>query len=397
MTSLGALLGTAAKPADDRVGLRLAGEEILLFEDYSVHCSILQQPAAFATRLSGRNGAAPLIKKYPPGTPFTLYVGPVPQFTGYVDGVDASGTTGSTSVTFRGRDTMAVLFDNDVDGERTLTNVSYGSLVRKAMEEVGLVGRALHLDNSKNRQITSGVKVTAISEPKVATEVIQSGTGPLVKHIVHAQIGESWLDFIKRHIAKAGLFLWADYNGDLILGTPNPDQRATFYWTRERGRFPNQVNVTDAQLRNDTTRRFSEVVVYARAGGKKSGRKHMHAGFIDKEMSAPPPKGFGIERQRVYRDTNVFTLAQAEAYARRKIAEVNRASWNLTYTFAGHTAPTKNGGRAVIRPDLIAHVKDDELGIDENLYIESVEYKSPPRQTIVTMMRTKDLVFGEDP
>lgn len=391
MSSLGALLGTAAKPADDRIGLRLGKDEIKIFEDYSAHCSILQQPAAFATRLSARDGAAKLLKRYPPGTEFTLFVGPVPQFRGYVDAVDASGASGSTSVTFRGRDTLAQLFDNDVDAEKSFTNVSYGGLVKKAMEQVGLDGRKLHLDNAKNREITSGVKVSAIAEPRVATEVIQSGSGPLVKHIVHAQLGESWLDFVRRHIAKAGLFLWADFNGDLVLGTPNPNQKATFYWTRERGRFPSEVSVTDAVFRNDTTRRFSEVVIYARAGGRKSGRRHMHSGFTDTEMH-----DLGIERQRVYRDANVFTIAQAEAYARRKIAEVNRASWSLTYTFYGHTAPTKNGGRAVIRPDLIAHVKDDEYGIDENLYIESVEYKSPPRQTIVTMMRIKDLVFGAD-
>ena len=310
---------------------------------------------------------------------------------GLVDGVDANGASGSTSVSFRGRDTIAELFDNDVDAERSFTNITYKRLIEVAMEEVGLVGRKLHLDNGKNREITSGAKVKVTSEPRVTTEVIQSGTGPLVKHVVHAQLGESWFDFIQRHIAKAGLFLWADSNGDLILGTPNPNQSATFHWTRERDRFPIQVNVTDAALRNDTTRRFSEVVLYARSGGRKSGRRHMHAGFIDEEMYS-----LGIVRQRVYRDANVFTLAQAEAYARRKIAEVNRASWNLTYTFEGHTAPTKNGGRAIIRPDLIAHVKDEEFGIDENLYIESVEYKSPPRQTIVTMMRIKDLVFGAD-
>jgi hypothetical protein len=30
------------------------------------------------------------------------------------------------------------------------------------------------------------------------------------------------------------------------------------------------------------------------------------------------------------------------------------------------------------------------------MYIETVEYKSPPQTTTVTLMRLKDLVFGSD-
>ena len=376
---------------DDRVQILFGGIEVRKFEDYSVHTSILQQPAAFSARLSARSGSATILKQIPPGSNFEIRIGSLPQFTGFTDGYEASGTSVSTSVTIKGRNVLAKLYDNDVDADQSLTNVTYEDIVKKAMKEVGLGDRLLQVDNAKNRRVSSGFKVSAIAEPKFAKEVVQSGTGPIVKHVVQAKLGESWLDFIQRHIAKAGLFLWADFEGNIVLSTPNGNQKPTFEWVRQRGRLANRVNVSSAAFRNDTTRRFSEVVIYARSGGRKSGRGKLHGGFEDREML-----DLGLSRTRIYRDVNVYTPRQAEAYARRKIAEINRASWFLQYTFSGHTAPTIGGGRAVVIPDVIAHVRDDELGIDENLYIESVEYRSPPQTTMVTMMRLRDLVFGAD-
>src|SRR5205085_11168261 len=108
------------------------------------------------------------------------------------------------------------------------------------------------------------------------------------------------------------------------------------------------------------------------------------------------PDRLGIQRLHVFRDANVTTQDQARFYSRRKIAEARRAGWSLQYTFAGHTSAARGGGRAVITPDLVATVTDEDFGIDEDLYIESVEYSSPPQRTTVTMMRLEDLVFGED-
>ncbi len=77
---------------------------------------------------------------------------------------------------------------------------------------------------------------------------------------------------------------------------------------------------------------------------------------------------------------------------------MNRASVKLVYVISGHTAPTMadTTKRAVIVPDTVARIDDEELGIHENWYVEAVEYRSPPRTTVVTMMRIQDLLFGEE-
>lgn len=360
------------------------------FEDYAVRVSVLQQPAAFAVRLSARDGSAELLKAIPNNTKVQLYVGLLPQFTGYTDAQAGNGSNGSTSVTIKGRDTLGKLFSNDVSAEQSFTNITYQRLVEAAIGKVGLDAKVI-IDSAKNKEIRTGFRVREVKVPIVSSEVVRTDGGAVVKHVVRAKLGESWLEFVRRHLAKRGLFVWCDFEGNIVLSSPNPDQSPLFMWVRERGTLNGRVNVFDAQFTNDTTHRFSEVVIYARCGGRHSGRGKLHGGFVDQEMV-----DLGIDHLKVYRDVNVTSPKEAEFYARRKIAEVNRASYHLSYTFSGHTAPALYGGRAVITPDTIAHIRDQEFGIDEPMYIESVEYKSPPQTTTVTLMRLKDLVFGED-
>jgi prophage tail gpP-like protein len=375
---------------DDRVALELDGGETKHFENYSVRTSILQQPSHFSVTLSAAGGTAALLAQFPPRTKFTLKIGNVPQFTGETDGFEASGNAGSTSVTFTGRSPIARLFDADVDAEKSFTNVTYAELVQKAMDEVGLKN-SLFTDNAATRKLKSGVTFEHYGrEPKYKPGVVGYPTG--VAHVVHAKMGETWFHFCERHLKKAGLFLGDDPLGNIVMLLPNKTQQPMFHFARKRGQARNVVNVEEAHFRNDATRRYSEVIVYGRSGGRKFGHYKTKGSFTDTEMEKA-----GFSRKRVFRDANVTNEAEAAEYARRKLAEMNRASWSLTYTISGHTAPTDaQGGRAVVSPDMVAHVEDDELGINADLYIESVEYHSPPRKTKVTLMRLEDLVFGDD-
>ena len=393
MSSFG---GASQDGVDDRVRVRFYSkdpkyQEPRFFEEYTVHVSVLQQPAAFSVRLSARDGAAEVLQAIPNNTRFQLFIGLLPQFEGYTDARRGNGANESTSVTLKGRDLLAKLYDNDVLADQSFTNITYKRLVESAMAKVGLEGRQVLVDNGKNKEIRSGVRVRAIKVPVVANDILRTDGGSVVKHVVRAKLGESWLDFVTRHIAKAGLFVWTDTDGNVVLSSPNPHQTPLFYWVRERNTLNGRVNVFDASYEDDTTRRVSEVVIYCRNGTRKSGRGKLHGGHIDQEMV-----DLGIDRVKTYRDVNVTTPKEAEFYARRKIAEINRASFHLSYTFSGHSAPALYGGTSIITPDCIAHIKDDEFGIDEPMYIESVEYKSPPQTTTVTLMRLKDLIFGAD-
>ena len=380
---------------DDRVRIRLGSEKDLrTVEDYSFVSSVLQQPSAFSMTVSGAHGAASILRNYQPGptSPCQLFIGSCKQFTGELDALNARGDANSTNVDLRGRDLMARVFDQDIVGDRSFHNATYEELYRAALDDCGVKGR-IELSNAANRVLRAGVKIKKGQEPLTVDEVRQrAASNGKFRNVITAKMGETWFDFLERHMGKLGLFFWCDANGDFILSRPHGEQAPTYHFFRKRGAGRSLSNVKSFTFSNDTTHRFSQVVIFARNGGRKYGHNHTNGKYVDLEMSQ-----LGFNRRRVYRDTSVANEEEATFYARKKIAEINRASWKLTYIISGHTAPLYNipVERGVVVPDTVARVDDDELDIHENLYIESVEYKSPPRTTIITMMRPSDLVFGE--
>ena len=383
---------------DDGVKIRLGKDADVRVERYTFHSSILQQPQAFSLTLSGNAGIAEIVKRYPPGPKgrCALYIGKYRQFTGELDAIDAHGDSHTTSLELRGRDLMARLHDQDIVGERSFNNATYEELFKAALADCGQEDKILEISNTANRKVRSGANVKTFKEP-VKVSDIQNAVGNTAPakftSVVTAKMGESWLQFLTRHFGKLGLFAWCDANGNFVLSRPNGDQEPAYHFFRKRGQESSVSNVLSFEFTNDTTHRFSHLVIFARNYGRKHGHNHTNGRHDDVEMMA-----LGINRRRVYRDHDITCAEEAAYYARKKIAEINRASWKLKYTISGHSAPLMKeiDKRGIVVPDMIARVDDDDLGIHENLYIESVEYRSPPRTSIVTMMRPQDLIFGEN-
>lgn len=385
---------------DDSVRIKLGADDARIVESYTFECSILRQPAAFSLRLSAGKGTEKILQQYLPGpkTRVALYIGPYRQFTGELDAASASGDSNSTTVTLKGRDMLARLFDTDITGDRSFNNATYEELFKAALEDVGQGHKIVEVSNTANRKVRAGSNVRVDSEPVKVDEVKTTPTALGFRNIVLAKMGETWLQFLERQFHKIGLFPWCDANGNFVLSRPNGDQAPLYHFFRKRNAAESPANTQTANVKafeysNDTTKRFSEVVVFARNGGRKHGHNHTNGGFEDAEMVA-----LGFKRRRVFRDADVTNEDEAKFYARTKVAEVNRASVKLVYTISGHTAPTmaNPSKRAVIVPDTVAMIDDDELGIHANWYVESVEYRSPPRTTVVTLMRVEDLLWGAD-
>lgn len=381
----------------DSVHIRLGKTEaVRTVETYSFRSSVLTQPSAFSLTLSGGRGARDVLTNYPPGPEgrCALYIGKYRQFTGELDAVNARGDANSTVVEMHGRDMMARLHDTDITGDRTFNGVTYAELFDAALNDVGQAHKQVEFTNDLNRNVRSGTNVKVFSQPMTKEEVKQSPTGVPGKfsNVVIAKMGESWLQFLERNYAKLGIFMWSDANGNFVVSRPNGNQEAKYHFFRKRGQGKAISNVKSVLFTNDTTHRFSSVVIYARNLGKKFGHNHTNGRFNDVEMQA-----MGFNRRKVYRDVEVNNVPEAEYFARKQIAEINRASYKLQYVISGHSAPIlgSSGKRGIIVPDMVARVDDDEIGIHENMYIETVEYHSPPRTTVVTLMRPQDLVFGE--
>lgn len=379
---------------EPRLTLTLDGREVLFAERYQVKLGILTQPAAFSLTLGTASDLAKLIRDTPPNTIFDLRIDERLVMRGALDGHGSQGA--ASSLTVQGRDVLAPLHDPDMLQEQSFKDDTYLALVRKVLDSVGLEEASLVTSNDENRTRLTGKK-TRLKGPSRDVASLQvndaSTAGGAIKKHVQSQLGEKAYEFCKRHLDRAGLFLWAGADGQFILSEPNPNQVPLYRIQRSEGWTPEFSDVVDHEYKNDTVGRFTEIHVYTRGETKKTGRGATVAVVRDSEMAL-----WGFERVRVLRDANADTLKKAEYMGRRKMAESRRQGWRLSYTVKGHTTGSPLGGTVVWAPDTVVEVDDKHLGIDGVFWIEAVTFNGAPQATtVVELMRPRDLIFGDAP
>jgi prophage tail gpP-like protein len=369
--------------SEHRVTLKLAGEEVLVAESYEIALSIFEVPAAFAIRLGHRDVLAGLMKKCPPNTPFQLLINNVPQFTGRTDGYTGSSGDGGSTLTLRGRDTMAALNDAFATTERSFANTTFADLVKAGIaESYGGIDKEpdLFFDNAANRQAIAGVPVKQTKPPAIEGVDPEVLSPSVQQKTLQVKLGQRWFpDVIKPELDRAGLFLWAGGNGEFVLSTPNTSQEPTARIVRRVG----VESTISAEFRNEPTTRYSRCDVHCRSGGGSKARTKSVGTYEDAEMIA-----WGYDRPCVIKDDVAKSIAQAR-----------RAGWSLTYTVPGHTTPSlTNGAPAVWVPDIMVEVDDEEFDLRGNFYCCDVRHNGgAPKLTTVTLMRPEDVVFGTDP
>lgn len=417
---------------NDRVRLVLGDEELLITESYDIRQGVLTQPSAFSLRLGHGGLAKTLREKCPPRTRFQVLIGDALRFTGWTDGYRLAGQGNATEVTFNGRDILARLNDAYIRADKTYTNRTYGDLVFSVIKDATGEATVIADKNVDNRLTQAGLNAVGGAgasggvgqkrAPIIATS-FQDGLGQALTQIVTdavaasksdasikekiastkakqagtmlAKAGERYYDFLKKELDRAGLCLWATADGEAyVLAFPDGNQAPIAALVRRRGTSGNIVNVLSATYTNDTSKRFSECIVLARGGGKKTGRTTSTAAYVDAEM-----KAMGFDKPLVIRDAKCSNAAQAEFLARREIAKANRVGVNYQCTVAGHTFPTlRTGERGVWTPDTVVYLQDDEFGIEGPWYVEQVAFhRNPHTTTELTLLRIQDLVFAEDP
>lgn len=391
----------------DQVRLRLGSDDLKIVESYEVKCAVLQQPGAFTLRLGWNKTAAELIKRYPPGTPFELFIGPTLVMSGLTYG-RGQPSSNFTQIEFKGRDYMAVLFDDEVQREYSFTDETYFKLTRKILDVVGLkqdIGDGqggptkfvLYDNNDNNRVVVSRVTT---AKPRSKGEIIEliptgatTGAGKVFYKSLKTRTGTRWFDFLQEQYKFVGLFLMATGDGNFALFRPRADMDPVCRITRTRGAIRKQGDAVNVRYQDDTTMRHSAYIVYGRGGSGKEGRDQIVGYYVDEEMVA-----YGFKNVRTITDDDCKSNAEADYIARRTCAEERRAGWQLVYTVSGHTYPSEfaKGSFGVWVPDTVCRVDDDELDIHGNFYIEAVTYqRSPQTTTELTLMRPQDLIFAD--
>lgn len=397
----------------DQVTLKLADKIVVVAESYEVHCSIIQQPAAFTLRLGWSVTVADLMESCPPGTKFELSINDRIVQTGRVDSI---GTPSSafTQLEIKGRDYLATVFDSYAGEELTFPEKTFFQLTRRVLDLCGLNDFELLGDNDANRALITGVPVKPNSPGEVVSQIrtaADTGTGGLVTQAPKMRLGTRFYDFLQQQYKLAGLFLWATPDKKFILARPRADQVAAYRLFRARGKFSTADetgNVLDCRFHNDTTMRHTLAVVYGRTGGGKNAIEKCRGEFLDPEVHTlygDPP----VFKNIVIHDADVTDRQQCEYVARRILSDERRAGWQLEYTVAGHSIPSSrsSSGVAIWGPDTVCRIEDEELDsqfgvLKTDYYLESVTFaRNPQTTTKLIFMRKGDLLFahsisGED-
>lgn len=382
---------------EDRVSIRMGGKEIYICEGYEVVTGLLTQPSRFSVRVGHSGIIADILKAYPPGTKFELYVDVDDgagtkvsrrQFCGVIDARSAGGY--AATAIFRGRDQLAQLIKAKADKDKAYTG-TYLDLVLAVFTDAGMKDVTVFDETKADREAKTGTRFGDGS-----ANVLQDAKKRFKKTIVHPptiKVGEEYFQFLRQNLERAGLFIYTDASGAIILTVPDSEQKPLYQIVNKRDGDPRVPGtVVDFQFDDDTTDRYSECTVYGRGGAGLQGRTKSQNTVHDDEM-----EGFGFYRPFAKRDLRVSSIDEARFYADRAIVEGRRSGWSLEYTLAGHTTRALDGTRSLVwARDTMVQVRDEELGFNEAMYVENVRLVGDAERTttVVRLMRKADLQFA---
>lgn len=387
---------------NDRVHLVMgfsSNAEVFICESYDIRMGVFDVPNEFSIRLGSGDLARQLLAAYPNGSPFKIVVGGQTQFQGYTDGFDASDSDGGTEVTFEGRDILASVCDTEIEKEESFEAATHLQLVQKAIAKVNLI-KPFEVDppivissNAANRIQITGQNVVAQSDSSEKELLQTAGSSGDTFTVLRTHLGETLINLLRRHLDSAGLFIWAGASGDIVVGVPNSKQPPLYSVVRKRG-SDRTSNVVSAHYRNTLKGRYSEVVIYGKTTGRKFARTTIKGAYTDDEVV-----NAGISRVRVLRNAEVTSTAHAEHLAKKELASCRRKAFRLEYTIAGHSMPcllTGGKTRAVVAPDTVVSVDDDEYNLHGNFWVESVRHhRSPHTQSTMNLLSPDVLIFGD--
>jgi hypothetical protein len=425
----------ATGDVDDAVRIELGETVLLVAKDYQVDIAFLQVPNAFTIQIGSGSTALKLMKRYPMNTQFRLFIGPVCQFVGRTDGFDR-GPSAATDISIVGRDILGRMLKKRFPADRKFLNDTYEQLTIAAIKGAGLAPYTLTVDDAAQRSATTGTpiveQVTIEKDADLNTLFAIDSAGltkgvdlnfapldvvpPKIKivenrfkgykndHPIEAKLGESYYEWLKKQLEKAGLFIRAGIDVEgleenvFLVSEPHARQSPLYALYNRRGKKGEnhtENNVKSVDFKDHSTSRYAKYIFVGLGGRGKDGRKEVRGEYVDMEM-----REMGYDEEYPVNDKSCKSTEHANFLARKMCAEARRSGKSITYTIKGHTLPLllAPSRRAVVAIDTCIQIFDEENGVEGIFWIERVRHKGSAnngRVTEITVMDPDDLVFGD--
>lgn len=348
------------------------GAEITRFDGYRVGLSMLKagNPWSFALWKSSDARAWRELTGGKFGADVTLSIDGLPQLQGALeDGEIAVDRTKGVQIILSGRDVAATAIDWDADPRVALRDVPFETALSELLNRVGVPLKPI-----------TGAAARAVAQGRDRRPAAARRRQRVDQ--AHARRGERVWQLVQSMARRLGYLVWVapdpDFGMTAVVDVPAYDSPPVFRFRRFYG--PDGTTTADSNVLESHFRRSikdvpTHLYAHARAArGDQPGQRIQHvatnaelARWPEVRNPLPPhPRWLDARRCR--------TPAAAAQETRRQISE-GMAHWReYTCVVQGH-GQTVDGATRLYSLNTMAHVKDHESGLDEDMLITDVEFR----------------------
>lgn len=306
------------------------------------------------------------------GDPFWLKIDGVTVFAGRVETLeagDSNGTRGGFDVTFSGRDLSGPAISWDADPFVSFRGATLSTALRALFDGLGLAVRlGEHVDPEASLR---GLRPRR--DGRFTTHV-RTHARPV--DVSHPKVGERVWQVAERIVRGLGYRLFVapgdDATCNLVVDTPNYRGERLFSFVREldgEGLATPSSNILHGREALNGRDVPTEVTVFAEAPRGDAARASLARTVTNGYLLSPEITRGRVSSQmppqpRFLRSEQAKTDEAARQEASRVIAEAMERFRVYRCTVQGHG----QGGR-IYTPNTMAHVRDDKLGLREDMLL----------------------------
>lgn len=339
----------------------------------TMSCTIAADETRFNVVGSARTGDA-----------FTVFVNGHPQCTGIIDSREIASSRQGRIVSLAGRDLLSQMVDGNADPRIAMAaNMPFDEFCQKAFAHFGMDDVTIFEEYGDLRNLVLG---KAVKTKKQGAKRRKKFKDPIDG--LRPKDNEGGFQWFVRIAHRLGYHAWAvPGQRGVVVGAPDYEQDPAYEFVSLRSQGLQGLgggnNILDAKARLDITGLPSHV--YVRGKSSKKGEAKSYIGHATNPKT-PVFKPFYVV------DDDSSTQAHCDAYARLILSRALKNAQTYEVRLRSLTDPQT--GR-VYNVDTVAKVKDENCGVDGNMWVEARQFSwsREQQQTSLKLLPSDALVM----
>jgi len=362
----------SAAERQHNVAVRVGGELVERWEEYSIECDMLNPADGFRVTLG--DWSKRVFDLVRPDAPVEILLDGTRVLSGFVDDREWVTSREGTMLSVTGRDRGGRLVDESAPLV-TYAGLGIQDLAEK-LTSYWFPGGVL-LDNATNRRLVRG-RGAALAKVSKEPAIIATKHAPR-----KVNPGESIWHVLQTFLAEAELLGWSDAAGEhLIVGKPNYDQEAqfAFFVPKDGSAQRDRGNVLSCSVKDSTGERYSKIVACGAGRGDSADYGDRVLKWRGTALNNPDDadgvgKDFSARKLLLVTDDDLTGAGPAAVRAAREMAERDAGGRALALTVAGHAQLRSGRVPTLYAFDTMAHVEIEALEHQGLYLITAVSFK----------------------